>query len=65
LIGDSEFFLWRLGDGSSGVGDDGMEVEAAALCMNFIVNSLEDIDLAALTGVLGGLDILSGEERPL
>jgi hypothetical protein len=42
-----------------------MEVEAAALCMNFIVNSLEDIDLAALTGVLGGLDILSGEVRPL
>lgn len=45
-----------------------MGVEAAALCINFIVRSLEDIDLGALPGVPGvleGLDILGGEERPL
>ena len=32
--------------------------EAAALCMNFMVKSLEDIDFGALPGVLAPLDIL-------
>ena len=59
MAGESEFFFWRFGEGSLGVGDDGMGVEAAALCMNFIVSSLDDMALGALPGVLAGLDILA------
>ena len=54
----SEFFFRRFGEGSSEVeGAGGVGEEAAALCMNFMVNSLEDIDFA-LPGVLVPLDIL-------
>jgi hypothetical protein len=62
-MGESEFFFWRFGEGSSGVGDDGVGVEAAALCMNFIVKSLDDIALGVVAGVLEGLDIMGRDER--
>ena len=42
------------------MGDD-----AAALCMNFIVSSLEDMPFGALPGVLAGLDMLGADEGPL
>ena len=46
----------RFGDGSSG--EEGVVgEEAAARCINFIVNSREDIDFGALPGVLAA-DIL-------
>jgi hypothetical protein len=55
----SESFFRRFGEGSSEVeGAGGVGEEAAALCMNFMVNSLEDIDFGALPGVLVPLDIL-------
>ena len=58
----SESFFRRFGEGSSEVEDAGrVGEEAAALCMNFIVNSLEDIDFGALPGVLVPLDILKVE----
>lgn len=48
-----ESVLRRLGDGSSGEGDAREVGEVlAARCMNFIVNSLEDIIFGALPGVL-------------
>lgn len=48
LEGESESFFRRFGDGSSGEEGEVIVGElAAALCMNFIVNSLEDIDLGA------------------
>lgn len=38
-------------------------VEAAALCMNFIVKSLDDMALGAVPGVVEGLDIWGRDER--
>ena len=54
LEGDaSEPVLLRFGDGSSVVEGEGMDgEELAALCMNFMVNSLEDMDFGILPGVL-------------
>jgi hypothetical protein len=49
----SESVLRRLGDGCSGVvGEETEGEELAALCMNFIVKSLEDMDFGALPGGL-------------
>jgi hypothetical protein len=60
----SDSFFRRFGDGSSGVDGVGTVGEdAAALCMNFIVKSLEDIDFGALPGVLVPLDILEIEGK--
>ena len=59
LAGVSEFVFRRFGAGSSGVVGEEMEGdEAAALCINFIVNSREDKDFGAL-GVLAPLDMLT------
>lgn len=59
VVGDaSDSTLRRFKDGSSG--EEGEAVageEFAALCINFIVNSLEDIDFGALPGVLVAADI--------
>jgi hypothetical protein len=56
-------FLRRFGDGSSIEGDWRLVGEVlAALCMNFMVKSLEDMDFGALPGVLAA-DILNAQKK--
>lgn len=60
LDGESDSFFRRFGEGSSGVDGVLVGLDAAALCMNFIVRSLEDIDFGTLPGVLAvALDIVN------
>jgi len=54
-----ESVLRRLGEGSSGVVGVAGEEDAAALCINFIVKSLEDIDFGVGAWLLAD-DILTG-----
>lgn len=54
-----ESVLRRFGDGSSGVVGVVGEEEAAALCINFMVKSREDIDFGGVGAKLPVADILA------
>jgi hypothetical protein len=62
LAGEAKSVFWRFGLGSSGVG--GVDGVLAALCMNFMVKSLEDIFFGVLVADMLMIFIIVSDVRP-